>query len=216
MKTEAILEIMDPIFPADFFHCSVNIPYAKDKAEVVKTVSVLPDITSLLDEERFASLSLAWNEESLMGFLSVEKPFESSFFPEYEKGDALELFIDTRDNKKAGFASRYCHQFVFLAGTVDGIQAQEITRFRSEDSHVLCDSTLIGLEMRLEKNGYSLFFTLPKEVLYGYDPLQFARIGFSYKIHRYKEKPMHFPFSSKSFDPLQNPSLWASLDLIKK
>ena len=214
MKTEAILEIMDPLFPADFFLCSAKVSYAKDKAAVIKTESTFPDLTSLLSEERFSTLSLGWNEESLMGFLSVEKPFESSSFPDYEKGDALEIFIDTRDNKKAGFASRYCHQFVFLAGTVDGISAQEVTRFRSEDSHVLCDSTLIELEMRLEKKGYSLFFTLPKEVLHGYDPLQFSRMGFAYKIHRYKESPMHFPFSSKSFDPLQNPSLWASLILI--
>lgn len=211
MKTEALLEIMDSIFPADFFECSAKVPYAKDKIDAIKTASLLPDVSSLLDEESFSSISLAWNEEFLMGFLKVEKPFESSSFPDYEKGDALEIFIDTRDNKKAGFASRYSHQFVFLAGTVDGVVAQEITRFRSEDSHVLCDPTLIGLEMRLEKKGYSLFFTLPKEVLHGYDPLQFSRIGFSYRVHRYKDKPMHFPFSSKSFDPLQNPSLWASL-----
>ncbi len=215
MKTESILESMDPIFPSDFFLCSARVSYAKDRVEAIKTASVLPDMTSLLDEERFASLSLAWNEESLMGFLSVEKPFESSSFPDYEKGDALEIFIDTRDNKKASFATRYSHQFVFLPGSVDGVCAQEITRFRCEDSHALCDSALIGLEMRLEKKGYSLFFTLPKEVLHGYDPVQFSRLGFSYKIHRYKEKPMHFPFSSKSFDPLQNPSLWASLVLLK-
>ncbi len=217
MKAEALLGEMDSLYPADFFLCSESIPYAKDKAEAIKkgTKHFLPDFSCLLAEEKFSDVSLAWNEDGLMGCVSIEKPFEASFFPEYTKGDCVEIFIDTRDNKEMSFASSFCHVFVFFAKETDGVFVEEVTRFRMEDTHPLCNPEDIHLEATLQKSSYKLFFSLPKEVLHGYDPLQFSRLGFAYRIHRYKGAAAYFPFSSKAFDPLQNPSLWASLTLTK-
>jgi len=206
MRAQDLLAGMDPLFPADFFRCHV---------EVGKKSTLLPDVSDLLGEEAISSLSLSWNEEGISGVFYIKKALESSVFPEYAKGDAIELFLDTRDNKQSGFVTRFCHHFVFLGRQVEGVLGQEITKFRPEDAHPLCDPSEIVLEVQDKKQAYEVRFTLPKEILYGYDPLQFARLGCAYRVHRYKGKPLHFPFSGHYFEPMKHPSLWASLLLVE-
>ncbi len=217
MKAEALIGEMDSFYPADFFICKEPIFYSEDKSNFMKKgrKNNLPDFSDLLAEEPFFTLSISWNEDCLMGYAVVEKPFESSFFPDYAKGDSLEVFIDTRDNKEARFASSFCHAFVFFAKETEGALGAEVTRFRLEDSHPICDPADILVESTVEKESYKIFFSLPSAVLHGYDPSQFDRLGFACRVHRYKGPSGHFPVSSKAFDPLQNPSLWASLTLVK-
>jgi hypothetical protein len=205
MRPQDLLEGMDALFPADFF--SYNI-------EIGKEATALPDLSDLLAEKALGSLSLSWSEDGISGLFSIKKELETSLFPDYNKGDAIEVFIDTRDNKKSSFASRFCHQFVFLGKEVNGVYAQEVTKFRQEDTHPLCDPSEIILEVKEKKGSYEVAFTLPKEILHGYDPLQFSRLGFSYRIHQYKGRSQDFPFSSKYFEPLRHPALWASLLLV--
>ncbi len=205
MKVQDLIEEMDPLFPADFFTCQVKIG---------KTLTVLPDVSDLLAEESFGSLALSWSPEGITGLLSVKRPLEASFFPEYTKGDAFELFIDTRNNKKAGFVNRFCHKFVFLGQEANEVRALEMTKFRSEDAHPLCDSEDIIQQVKKKKDGYEIAFTLPGGILHGYDPTQFSELGLAYRIHGFKGKPQNFPFSGRYTDPLQHPSLWASLLLI--
>lgn len=200
---------MDPLLPADFFLYQVEIKKAHD----FKKLTQLPDLSELLAEESLAEVSLGWNEGGILGLVEVKQPLQASFFPGYAKGDALEIFIDTRDLKKGGFASQFCHQFVLLGQEVEGIVVQEVTRFRGEDSHPLCDPGLVEVKSVLSKKGYSLSFYLPKEVLHGYDPEQCPRLGFAYRIFRHKGKPSHFPFSFKNFEPLMHTAQWASLIL---
>jgi hypothetical protein len=212
MKREELLEHMSPLLPADFFTCRFSIPECKDfSIPLQKAGEKVPEMSELLVEEKFASLFLSWNEEGLLGRVIVDKPFESSFFPDFEKGDALELFIDTRDHKKKGFASRFCHRFVFLPAEVNGIQAQEITKFRSEDTHPLCEASDLMVSSTFEKTSYTLFFQIKTNALCGYDPGEFDRIGFAYSLHRFKGKPQQFPTSAAYFDLAQSPKLWASV-----
>jgi hypothetical protein len=211
MKWQDLLESMDPLLPADFFSYELSIPYCKDLAAVSK-IKPLLDLSDFLDEEKFADLFLAWNEGGVLGKATVYKPFKESCFPSYEKGDSLELFISTRESKK-GTTTRFCHHFVFLAGEVQGIQAQEITRFRFEDSHPLCSASDLSIQCKAEKDSYELTFQIHEHALHGFDPEQFSKIYLAYRFHRYKGKPQHFPFSSERFDILTNPSLWASITL---
>jgi hypothetical protein len=214
MKPKELLENMDPLLPADFFSYRFSIPHAKDLENVsLKKMEEIPSLSNLLDEVAFGSISLAWSEEGIAGKLTVKKPFEGAFFPEYAKGDSLEVFIDTRDHKKSSFASRFCHHFVFLAGEVNGIQAEEVTRFRSEDSHPLCSSSDLKVLCKASGNSYELSFIIKESALHGYDPSQFPRIGFAYKINRVKGKPQHFPCSSTRFELFEHPSLWSSITL---
>lgn len=204
MKSHELLEHMDPLLPADFFSYSFSLE---------KQLTLLPDLTSFLDEEKFASLFLGWNEEGIFGKAVVERTFEKSLFPEYEKGDSLEIFIDTRDHKKNGFASRFCHHFVFLGEEVVGVQAEEVTRFRLEDSHPLCSSSDLEVSCKKEKKSYELSFQIKENALHGYNPQEFKKIGFAYRVNRWKGKPQHFPVSSKCFELLDHSGLWASLAL---
>jgi hypothetical protein len=211
MKWQELLETMDPLLPADFFSYELSIPYLKDLGALGKT-KPLVDVSDLLDEEKFADLFLGWNEEGIVGKVTVYKPFKESCFPAYEKGDSLEVFISTREIKK-GNATRFCHHFVFLAGEVQGITAQEVTRFRSEDSHPLCNASDLVIQCDAEKDSYVLQFQISENALHGFDPEQFPKLYLAYRMNRFKSKPQHFPFSSERFDMLANPSLWASITL---
>jgi hypothetical protein len=204
MKPLAQLEWMHPLIPGDCFLYQVNIS---------SNSTDLPDIEELLDQERFAYVSLFWNEEGIGGTIRVQRPFEAAFFPDYAKGDAIEIFIDTRNNKKAGFASKFCHQFVLLPVEVEGVTAKEVTRFRSEDAHELCDPSYIEVRSIFLAKSYQVEFMIAKEALHGYDPILFPKLGFAYRIYKGRAKVQSFPFSCKSFEPLHHPSLWASLYL---
>jgi hypothetical protein len=204
MKWKELLEHMDPLLPADFFSYSFSIS---------SKMTEVPDTSHLLDEEKFGSLYLSWSEDGIFGKAIIEKPFEGAFFPDYRKGDCLEIFIDTRDHKKSGFASRFCHHFVFLAGEVNGIRAEEVSRFRSEDTHPLCNATDLIVSCHAGKKSYELSFQIKESALHGFDPSQFPRMGFAYRINRFKGKPQHFPVSSERFELFEHPGLWASVSL---
>lgn len=215
---EFTFEYVDPMLPVDFFSVQLEIPYVKgfSSSKWFREIPLLPDMTPYLGEDKFADLALGWNEEGLLGELIANKEFEESVFPRYEEGDSLELFIDTRDIKQAGFATKFCHHFVFLIQEVQGIKAQEMTKFRSDDSHPLCDAELLMSEVKFGKKEYQMQFHIPSSCLFGYDPASFQRLGFTYKINRPKAPSQHFSVSSKYYDVLQHPSSWSSLKIIHR
>ncbi len=216
MAKELPFESLDSLLPGDFFHLLHEISYVKDSSsETLKSPYLLPDVSPLFGEEKFADFHLGWNERGLLGYIKMSKPYEQSFFPNYEEGDSVEVFIDTRDLKKTGFATKFCHHFVFLSHEVQEIQVQEVTKFRSEDSHPLCDSSEIECKCVYGKKEYSMLFFIPSSCLHGYDPQTFPRMGFTFKINRYKGQAQHFSVSSHYFDIMQSPSHWSSLIFIQ-
>ena len=212
MKND-ILESVSPLFPIDFFALGFSIPYIKKS---LTKLALLPDTSELLGEESFAKVLMGWNEEGIFAQLRVSQEFQESCYPNYALGDSLELFFDTRDVKSAGFATRFCHHFVLLPQAVQGVQAQEVTHFRSEDAHPLCDSQLIELQTDFGNNHYQMRAFFPAETLHGFDPNMCHRLGFTYKVNRTHGDPMHFSVSSQNLKLAQQPSLWASLQLEAK
>lgn len=212
MKND-VLERVSPLLPIDFFILGFSIPFVK---EPFSKLTELPDTSELLGEESFAKVLMGWCEEGVYVELRVAQEFQESAYPQYGLGDSLELFFDTRDVKSAGFATRFCHHFVILPHAVQGIEAQEVTHFRSEDAHPLCDSTLINVESEFGRSHYQVRTFFPEEVLHGFDPNMCDRLGFTYKVNRFKGDPMHFSVSSQNIKIAQQPSLWASLQLERK
>lgn len=214
---QEILEGLPSLSPADFFSVSCDVHYSKapPTAKLFGKSYLLPDTSGLLSEERFATLSLAWNEKALFLEAVIQKPYEQAFFPEFRKGDCLELFFDTRDLKNAGFLTRFCHHFLILPEEIDGARSQEITRFRTEDSHPLCDPADIEVKSHFGKQEYRVEIHIPAFCLHAYDPSAFDRLGFTYRINRLKGEPQHFALSSHSYPLEKEPSLWASLKFIK-
>lgn len=204
------------INPIQFFAVAADCRYLPGKGEVPSLAKYsLPSTGQLTHEETFAKVALGWNEEGIGVHLQVNRPAERSFFPEVEKGDALELFFDTRDLKSAGFNTRFCHHFFFLPQLAEGVFKGEKTRFRTEDSHPLCDPEALDCQTQLRKKDYNMKIFIPAQCLYGYDSKQFDRLGFTYRISRYGGDPQHFAVVSQDYQIDQQPSLWGSLQLTK-
>jgi len=202
---KTFLADLEPLQPVNFFNLELEGRLGKE--------FLLPDTSFLLGETPFGEIALLLQKEAIIIKAKVHKPFEESFYPAYEKGDSLELFFDTRDLKTAGFMTRFCHHFVILPVEVEGVMAREITRFRTEDVHSLCDPAEIEVKTDFASSSYSLNIYLPVSCLHGYDPLSFHRLGFTYKLNRFRGEPQHFALSSHFYNIVQHPSYWASIEI---
>lgn len=207
-----------PIFltPVNFFALEVECP-ATTKAglQSLGEKYKLPDTSSLCQEESFADVAMGWSPEGLAFYVQFQTSFQQVVYPRYTFGDSVELFVDTRDLKSAGFNTRFCHHFCFLPESIEGFRAAEVTRFRTEDAHPLCDPTLLQVETALKKSSYDMKIFIPADCLYGYDPEQFDRLGFTYRINRYGKPPQHFCVVSSEYQIDQLPALWGSVRLQK-
>lgn len=210
-----------PLTPVNFFQINVECLCLPVKQELIfpslKGRSVenylLPNTSRLCGEDHFADVAMGWHEEGIEFFVHVHSPFKRVHQPSIELGDSFEVFIDTRDVKTAGFNTKFCHHFYFLAEGIDGDFGGEITRFRTEDTHPLCDPEDLKVKPLIDSSGYVLNIFIPSHCLYGYDPVQFNRLGFSYRVNRSEGYPQHFSVVSEDFAIEQQPSLWASIKL---
>lgn len=200
--------------PVHFFALSYDCFYLSKKDQVPTLANdALPSTQRLTGEESFAKVAIGWNEEGLGLYIQVNQAVSEVFYPDLEKGDSVELFFDTRDLKSAGFNTRFCHHFFFLPQAIESITKGEKTHFRTEDSHPLCDPQSLHCQTRLRKNDYQMKIFIPSQCLYGYDPRQFKRLGFTYRINRHRGEPQHFAVVSQDYQIDQQPSLWGSLIL---
>jgi hypothetical protein len=208
---ESLEEI--PSFSAANFLQIVAEVHRSDVPGPYKKPFLLPDTSLLLDEEKFADLTLSYGSLGLYVGVKVHQAFQDVAFPDVQKGDSLELFFDTRDRKSAGTIHKFCHHFIFLPKEVGGIQACEMTRFRLEDAHPLCDSKLLQVEANFKSKEYELKIFINKEALHGFDPEQFSRLGFTYRVNRKGAPSQHFNLGSQEYLIEKHPSVWASLEL---
>lgn len=212
---EETLDQISPMLPMEFFSPSLVLKSA-DWNKSLKKNHLLPSFSKLLSERAHSKVFAGWNPKGLFFEVQVGKPFKECFFPEYRKGDSVELFIDTRDLKTAGFATRFCHHFVILPKPVDELNAIEVTKFRSDDNHELCDGSKIFVKSEFKGASYSMQIKLPKECLHGYDPTSFDRLGLSYRINHGGKEAQHFTLSSNTVHIENHPARWASMQMREK
>lgn len=209
-----MFEEFTPVCPAHFFAISADC-----FAHNPKKKSFLPSLSFFYDQPPFAEVSLQWSEGGLYCIVNSKIALSKSSFPDFRNGDSIELFIDTRDVKTAAFLTRYCHHFCFLPESYEEnsetISAQEVTRFRGEESHPLANPELFLVETQKSKRGYTTEIFIPKEALFGYDPLQFDRLGFTYRINSASHEPQVFSVPADEVTIEASPSNWASLKLVK-
>lgn len=172
---------------------------------------LLPNTSALCNQEHFADVALGWNQEGIEAFVKIKEPFQQIYYPEIAKGDSVELFIDTRDVKTSGYNTRFCHHFFFLPEAAEGHVAGELTRFRTEDRHELCDPKELQVKATFKESSYQLNLFIPSQCLHGYDPDQFKRMGFTYRINRATGGSQHFSVTSEEYQIEQQPSLWSSV-----
>ena len=199
--------------PINFFQMSVDCHYTANGLSGKKYY--LPNTSQLCGDEYFAKVALGWNEQGVESLVEVSQPYDQAHYPDVTRGDSVELMIDTRDVKTSGYNTRFCHHFFFLPEPIEGMQAGELTRFRTEDKHELCDPNDLKVKSQTSSRNYSMKIFIPGHCLVGYDPEQFARLGFTYRINRSHGHPQHFSVVTNDYQIEQQPSLWSSLRLIK-
>ena len=195
-----VLKELKPLSPAAFFDVRTSIPKADKKRSFKK--GLLPEGFGLTGEGRLAKVAMLWSPIGIFLEVGVKLAIE--------EGDLLELFIDTRDLKNSNVITRFCHHFIFYPEEEEGI---EVTRFRGDDNHELADPSLFSVKTTVKRASYILEIGIPKEALYGYDPLEFKRLGFTYRFQKKGGEKQHFNLSSDFFHIEKHPALWASLNL---
>jgi hypothetical protein len=216
------MEDLVPFTPVNFFQLHCNCSYvprqAKDHFGLNAgnfTKYLLPDTSALTHEDAFADVALGWNEEGLEIYARINQPFQKSSYPQLERGDSLEVCVDTRNIKTSGYNTRFCHHFFCLAEHNDSRQCGEITKFRTEDTHELCNPNDLKALATFKKSYYILQFFIPSHCLFGYDPEQVNMLGFTYRINRSGGRSQHFSVTSEDYQFEQQPSLWANVRLIR-
>jgi hypothetical protein len=200
--------------PVHFFALSCGCFQLLDKSHTPSFSShTLPSTEFLTNEENFAKVAVGWSSEGIGIQIQATHTSIRPSYPSIDQGDCVELFIDTRDIKTSGFNTRFCHHFFFLPQKVEGIDKGEKTHFRTEDSHPWCESDDLECKTEVKRNRYVMKIFIPSHCLYGYDPMQFGRLGFSYRINRYGKESQHFAVVSPEYQIEQQPSLWGSLEL---
>lgn len=196
--------------PIHYFDVTWECREFKKKAKLESEAYLVPSLEEVTGEEPFASLYMAWTKEGLHFLLKAEKAIESTFFPSYESGDSLELFIDTKCVKQAGFPHKFCHHFIFLPEAVEGVDRREVTRFRTEDAHPHADPDDLQLKIVSDKAYYKMEIFIPASCLTGYEA---GKIGFTYRVNRPEYVSQHFNLLSEEFNIAQNPALWSNVHL---
>jgi hypothetical protein len=206
-------EDLPAISPLHLFAISVPCFYMKEFG-LPKGAYRLQESDHLTGARSFAEVYAAWNEGAFYVHFEVSQPFQGVDLNDHRKGDSVELFIDTRDLKTKGIVSRFCHHFVFFP---DPALGKEVTRFRGDENHPLADSKELIVRSNIAKRGkYTLSIEIPSSSLYGYNPTEIAKIGFTYRINRGEMPPQYFTSSGEESSIEQHPMIWGSLILEKK
>jgi len=207
-----MFEDVAPISPIEWFAFTVPIIKGK-KEDLFSKKSLLFSPAKIAGEEEFAKVYVVWNEKKLLFRIVVEEAYEQAYFPDFRKGDSVELFIDTLNLKKKRLFGASCHHFVFFPEKIEGSLAKEVSKFRGEDAHDLAEAKDLLNLVDMEKKRYTLNLEIPNYCLHGYEPSIGKKIGFTYQINRSQNPPQHFSLSSYDFLPEKNPHLWATLEL---
>lgn len=216
-----MFEELIPVSAANFFAVSLEaFSYSGKPGDPLSKKHLLPSLSFFYETPDFAQVALGWSEKGIFVSVFSEEPTRELHFPDFRKGDSLELFIDTRDVKTVAHVTRFCHHFCILPEILDenaeSIQALEVTRFRGDDSHPLADPQHLIVESEKKRRGYQLHVFISQEALFGYDPTQFDRLGFTYRINRTRNEPQYFSAAGSDVVIENQPSLWASVKLVKK
>ena len=211
-----MFEELPSLCPVQFFGLSADCPFLAKGSLKAERRFLLPSTAEMLDEETFAEVYASWNFEKLLFFIKVNLPFQQVKDTDPRKGDSVELFIDTRDLKSKGTVSRYCHHFAFYPAQIQGFYGREMTRFRSDDVHRLCHPEDLIVTPEINKGSYSLEIEIPASCMTGYDPMNFPRIGFTYRINRTGGPAQHFAVSSEEYTIELHPATWGTLKLTQQ
>lgn len=209
-----LLEEIEPIYPLHFFKINAEIHKltTDDSKQKLSSKYLLSNFSDILDEEHFADIYMGWHQNGILFVIDIKEEFEDCFYPDYHRGDAFELLIDTK-GLGTSHMNKYCHHFFFLPKEKEERQYEEITKLRYEDQRPLATSDSIRFQVEFKSNSYQMRVFLSKEALFGYNPQEMDKLFLQFIVYRHKQPAQHFCFSKKQFKSILNPSLWATVHL---
>jgi hypothetical protein len=207
-----MFERLPALEPLHFFSISLEGAYLKENTPFQKK-HLLPSTFKYFNQEEEAKVFFGFNEKGLRFQFQVFTEVKEVVYPDYRKGDSIELFIDTRNLQSAGYITKFCHHFVLFPSKVEGFFIKEVTRFRNDDAHFLAESKDFQVEVDAQKKFYLIDVFIPSFSLHGYDISKFDKLGFTYRINITGRDPINFSLSPKEFVIERNPYFWSTLTL---
>jgi hypothetical protein len=172
------------------------------------------------DRERaFADVRMAWHVDGLAFNVHVDGKKQPVWCREgrLEDSDGLQVWIDTRATLNIHRASRYCHRYAFLpAGggqRQDEPLADQLLINRARENARPIRPRELRVANRITKTGYWLAAFIPSVALAGYDPQQYHQLGFTYAVYD-RERGLHTFATGPAFPYDEDPTCWATLDLV--
>lgn len=211
--------------PRFLIRLSLPCTYVPAKALGAKTIDLpesarLNGYSSLDGISEFADVRVGWNEFGLGVTVSVTgKKQEAVGDRERPRSsDGLTLWIDTREDRTSHRASRFCHQFHLLAAG-GGSDRSEPIFVQSKINRALQDAPIanpnaVVFQGKHVRGGYQLQAFLSADVLNGFDPEEFPRLGI-YTAVRDQELGDQYLTVNQDFPFADDPSLWQVLELVK-
>jgi len=198
-----------------------GVPLAKGDALLdLSSEYTLANLSGLDGQEEFAEMRMCWNAQGL-GFQATIKGKKQP--PEGDQtrprsSDGITLWLDTRDSRSSHRATRYCHQFHFLASGA-GPDREDPCFVQSKIHRALqdapfCTPSEIMFRCTNEPGGYFMEAFLPSQALAGYDSDECPRLGVCIQVHdrelgnQIYDSTLDFPFS-------EDPSLWSQVILVQ-
>jgi hypothetical protein len=181
----------------------------------------LDSFADMDDRRSFADVRIAWNEGGLAIQVEVrgkdQPPLGDVARP--RSSDGVTLWIDTRDSRTSHRASRYCHQFHFLAAG-GGPEKDEPAFVQSKINRALQDAPVVAaqtvpFQLVPRTGGYRLEAFLPAAALNGFDPEQNPRLGIHLAVHDQELGEQSLSVGD-DFPWAEDPSLWSVLELVKE
>jgi hypothetical protein len=165
--------------------------------------------------EANARIYLAWSPEGLYVAAEIRDSVIKVTDPRnFWMGDCLELFIDTRNDKRPRSFEPGDHQFWFVPLIDEGRVYAGQWKRGNEIAETRYDLPVKGAARKIE-GGYIVEFLLPANFLQGFKPQTGAKIGLNINLtvrgkHYDREVYWH---RQKDWSVLQSPHLWGTAEL---
>ena len=178
----------------------------------------LPRLAELEGRPEWAEVRAAWSEAGLAFALHVRGKQQPPWCREsrLDDSDCLQIWLDTRNVHNVHRAGRFCHRFIFLpcggGSRLDKPLAGPLPINRAREQPNPVRAELLRTSCQRRGNDYILEAFIPAEVLTGFDPAEYSRLGFTYSVS--DRELGHRTFAVGGPMPYQeDPSLWATLEL---
>ena len=134
-----------------------------------------------------------------------------------DDSDGLQVWIDTRNTQNIHRAGRFCHRFAFLpvgAGRkLDEPVAVLLAINRAKESPREIGPSALKVRSELIRDGYRLDAFIAADALTGYSPADQPALSFSYVVIDRELGRQTFTVGPE-LPFTEDPSLWATLDLV--